>query len=1026
MTIVDDYLKYTKKWKKTYGEQTLVLMQCGSFFECYAILEKNGIYSGSNIQDFSDINDMTISKKNVYIDQKQVVMAGFGLPQLEKYIKKLQEHGYTIVVYTQDSPSKNPTRSLSCIFSPGTYFSNDSQELSNNTMCIWIHYSKANKLVNELLCIGLANIDIYTGKTSVYEFTNEFLHNPCTYDELEKYIAIYKPNECIIISNLEESYIDSIIKFTNINSIKIHKIVLNESSRLNESNKSNKSSDLIVAAINSEKQVYQAEIIKQFYNKAEEIIIQDLNKYCIATQAFCFLLDFIYKHNPYLVNKIYEPIFENHKNKLILANHSLKQLNIISDTRQNGKLASVCEFLNNCITTIGKRRFNYDLLNPICNIDILNNSYKITEHLIKKSNYWEHFRNILINIRDIEKIKRKLIMGKITPKDFFYLYDNLSTIQELNQFIKKDKAIFNYINSLIYNKKQIVSDEKNKKDNIDNSCKNICAFIKKYFDLEKCKNIDDITLDKLSNLNTDQIDIINRNINNELDIKLKNCMDSREKLECIRLYFSDLLKTYEKTSKSNDFVKIHETPKMDAMLIGTKRRITILKNEIEKIIKKDGAYVTLSYISKYTNNKESLILDITLLEFKVHGGNMSNLIITGSEIREIANNIQISKDILINNIIKLYHKILQDFIVLQEDENTNLHNIIQYITYVDILQCKCYIATKYNYNKPTIDIKAKKSFVEIEKLRHCLIEQLNDKELYVSNDLCLGKDINGILLYGTNAVGKTSLIKSIGIALIMAQAGLFVPASKFNFSPYNYLFTRILGNDNIFKGLSTFAVEMSELRTILKQSDKNSLILGDELCSGTESTSALSIFVSGLERLYKLDSTFIFATHFHEIVNYEEIKLLDKLKLCHMSVIYNREIKKLIYDRKLKNGPGESMYGLEVCKALDLPDDFLNRAHELRSKYNKENSNILSMKSSRYNSKKIKGLCEICKINKGEEVHHLQFQNRAVNNYIDNEFHKNHIANLINICGSCHDKIHKEDLQHKVVKTSEGYEICSI
>ena len=110
---------------------------------------------------------------------------------------------------------------------------------------------------------------------------------------------------------------------------------------------------------------------------------------------------------------------------------------------------------------------------------------------------------------------------------------------------------------------------------------------------------------------------------------------------------------------------------------------------------------------------------------------------------------------------------------------------------------------------------------------------------------------NGILLYGTNAVGKTSFIKAIGISIIMAQAGLYVPALEFTYYPYKTLFTRILGNDNIFKGLSTFAVEMTELRTILQMADENSLILGDELCSGTESDSALSIFVAGLEILHK-------------------------------------------------------------------------------------------------------------------------------------------------------------------------------
>ena len=76
----------------------------------------------------------------------------------------------------------------------------------------------------------------------------------------------------------------------------------------------------------------------------------------------------------------------------------------------------------------------------------------------------------------------------------------------------------------------------------------------------------------------------------------------------------------------------------------------------------------------------------------------------------------------------------------------------------------------------------------------------------------------------------------------MSQAGFYVPCSKFVLAPYQKIYTRILGNDNLFKGLSTFAVEMSELRTILESADQKSLVIGDELCSGTESNSAISIF----------------------------------------------------------------------------------------------------------------------------------------------------------------------------------------
>ena len=116
-----------QKWKKEYGEKTLVLMQVGSFFEVYGLRENDGSISGSNISDFSQLCDMLIAKKSQKVDGKQVLMAGFGVSQIEKYIKKLQEAGYTIAIYTQDMQAKNTTRSLEEIISPGTYFSSDTR-----------------------------------------------------------------------------------------------------------------------------------------------------------------------------------------------------------------------------------------------------------------------------------------------------------------------------------------------------------------------------------------------------------------------------------------------------------------------------------------------------------------------------------------------------------------------------------------------------------------------------------------------------------------------------------------------------------------------------------------------------------------------------------------------------------------------------------------------------------------------------------------------------------------------------------
>ena len=1048
MALINQYLSYVEQYTSIYGEKTLVLMQVGSFFECYALINPAGEYTGSRIQDFSDINEMAISKKNVCVGGKSVVMAGFGLAQLEKYVKRLQEHGYTVVVFTQDTQTKNTTRSLSCIYSPGTFFSSetaldDDSQLSNNTTCIWIHYSPKNSAVREMITVGIANIDIYTGKSSLNEFSTEYYHNPTTYDELERSISIFNPTETILISNLPRDKIDGIINFANIQSRLVHIVDINANTNSNTNSDTQSKNELYREAINCERQIYQREILNKFFNgkgiaDIDNGVLTNYFNYSIANQSYCFLLEFVYRHNPSLVKNIQAPYIENVSDRLILANHSLKQLNIIGDSRHTGRLSSVQSLLNNCITSMGRRRFNDALLNPITDSERLNRIYDITDHFLNadggRALWHDTIRCRLTTIKDFEKIERKLVMRRISPKDFYNLYQNLSVLREIDEKMTQDNDFNEYIREISNN------------NNIFREASGVVRdFISEYFDIELCKTIDEIASDRLSNMV-----FIKRGISDKLDQKTKKSMDTREILEAIKNWMSGCVEEYEKSSKktntttNSEYIKIHETPKSDPMLIGTKRRVVILKTVIDRILSSadNTKKQKISYTSRYSGTTEEYWLELDGLDFVAHGGNKTNMVVKSGQIDRLCGQIETAKDELVQELVTTYNTIIDRFSESIACNNVEdlLRVIINYTSECDLIQARCYIADKYNYCRPFID-KCDKSYVDFTKIRHPLIEQLNTNELYVTNDYCLGfkehdninsnnnpENVDGVLLYGTNAVGKTSFIKSIGIAIIMAQAGLFVACRTFRFSPYNYIFTRILGNDNIFKGLSTFAVEMSELRTILRMCDQNSLVLGDELCSGTESTSALSIFAAGVEQLHKIGASFIFATHFHEVANYEEIRALSRLRLCHMSVVFDRERRTLVYDRKLREGPGENMYGLEVCKALDLPYDFLDRAHELRIKYSANPETlVLRASTSRYNSDKLRGQCEICLERPSTEVHHLQFQKNADSRgIIRGEFSKNHKANLINICDVCHDRIHKQGIEHRVKLTTDGYQIMEL
>ena len=230
----------------------------------------------------------------------------------------------------------------------------------------------------------------------------------------------------IIISNfVDEKEIDYVISYAGITCSLIHKINILDK---------DVNSEKIKRIKNCEKQIYQKEILNTFYKKKDDEICFLFYEHGIASQAFCFLLDFVYQHNPYLVYKLEEPIFENSSNRLLLANHSLKQLNILDDKENNytGNYSSVLKMLNICITAMGKRKFQQLFLNPIKDGSLLQKEYDITEFLLTDLPiFLNDWKSKLTEMKDLSKWERQIFLKKIVPRSFYQLYQNLKSIQEL-------------------------------------------------------------------------------------------------------------------------------------------------------------------------------------------------------------------------------------------------------------------------------------------------------------------------------------------------------------------------------------------------------------------------------------------------------------------------------------------------------------------------------------------------------------------------------------------------------------------
>jgi DNA mismatch repair protein MutS len=958
MALTKQYFTLLNDYRTKYGNKTFLLMQVGSFYEFYSMKEND-----EHIQAFATICDLKIAQKG-----ENHYMAGFRDYVLDKYLSKLNESDYTTVVFIQEEtePGVFKRREYG-IFSPGTTFLDDDIKLTNNISCLWIYRQKARTVNPGIIIFGISNIDIYTGKVDVFEYEQLYYHNPTTYDDIERFMSIYNPNELVVVHNIELQVLDGILHYINLKSKKITCVDLNDNS-----------CPFTSSALKCESQVFQNEIIQKFYPSLNKnLVMNNLFDKMISFQSLCFLLDFVSQHNVSLTKNLDEPYLNQTSEHLILANHSLKQLNIIDSGDYQGNYSSVLKLLNTCKTKVGRREFQRILLNPSCNIEELNHSYNMIEHCISNNYNWSDY---LSQLCDIEKIHRKIILERTLPSEYYQLYNTCIIINKIAEDFK-DKLLYEYLHF------QDTLVETN----------NILHQLTIFMNMENAKFTNE--------LNDTCEHLILKGIDYDLD---KSC---QEKMEC-KDKFDSILKflnmTYnELDKKCSDGFKIHETDKNGMSIHITKKRWSAIKSSLTRF-----KNINLQFYSKYNEKHDTFSLDTTKLE--VIDYNSSTYVVTSKEINELTTSMISNNYFFEKNLKRVYS-------MIHNRLNISYSSIIYTIRQLDVLNTKCETAIKYNYVKPSIDSSTTKSYFNATGIRHVLIEHLDKQETYVTNDLCLGKEEKeiGMLLYGTNAVGKTSLIKAIGICIIMAQAGLYVPCKMFTYYPYQYLFTRIIGNDNIFKGLSTFAVEMSELRVILQQCNDKSLILGDELCSGTEIDSALSIFVSGLETMYSKESTFIFATHFHSIQSFDEITKMTRLCMKHLAVKYNNELKQLVYDRKLHDGAGESVYGLEVCKSLNLPDSFLSRAYDIRNKYNVTTSTVLNLPITKYNRDKVRGMCEFCNKKMGTETHHLEYRKNAVNGHIDG-VNVDHVANLASICESCHKNIHQLGLVYEKRKTIDG------
>jgi len=233
------------------------------------------------------------------------------------------------------------------------------------------------------------------------------------------------------------------------------------------------------------------------------------------------------------------------------------------------------------------------------------------------------------------------------------------------------------------------------------------------------------------------------------------------------------------------------------------------------------------------------------------------------------------------------------------------------------------VAERERYVRPTV---TSEFALQLEGSRHPVVERMMAREAFIPNDVTLDASGRIVLLTGPNMAGKSTLLRQVGLCVVLAQIGSFVPCRRATIGVVDRLFTRVGASDNLVRGQSTFMVEMSETSAILHAATSRSLVLLDEIGRGTSTYDGVAIAWAVTECLHNtIGCKTIFATHYHELT-----QLTEELEHVRNFNVAVREVgEEIVFLHRLEPGGADRSYGIHVGRLAGLPAPVVTRAWQV-------------------------------------------------------------------------------------------------
>lgn len=246
---------------------------------------------------------------------------------------------------------------------------------------------------------------------------------------------------------------------------------------------------------------------------------------------------------------------------------------------------------------------------------------------------------------------------------------------------------------------------------------------------------------------------------------------------------------------------------------------------------------------------------------------------------------------------------------------------------MDVLSDLAETADRNRYSRPRI---VEANAISIKAGRHPVLERILKDKQFVPNDVTMDDEEDRIfIITGSNMAGKSTFIRQVALLTIMAQIGSFVPAAEAEIGIVDRIFTRVGASDRLYRGMSTFMVEMIETANILNNATRKSLIILDEIGRGTSTFDGVSIAWAVVEFIHHRlkGAKALFATHFHELT--ELTRIMRGIKNYHLAIQEWGE--EVVFLYKVKEGSCDESFGIHVAKLAGMPGEVVKRAREILS-----------------------------------------------------------------------------------------------